>query len=132
MSAPTIHPPTSEDRQSHRGEPDTREHFQVLRQSLGTDADYQRVAEQAQSEALALRNRLREIEATLAAQQRENRALNRALHGIQDHVDATNHENRALREAREHDQALIADLDRRLAAARTRPDRPAHGRRRAR
>lgn len=80
-------------------------------------ADYQQVAESAQAENLVLRNHVLDLIAQRDEAWRDAYRLDRVLHEIQSHIDDTNAENRRLRELREDDQARIAELKRRLAAA---------------
>ncbi|HZP55001.1 hypothetical protein [Actinocrinis sp.] len=129
MITGAIHPSTS--RAAHAGAPpgSADEHIAALRRHAAEVADWQRIAEIAQAEAIEARNLLREVQAERDAALRENRGLARVLDGMQAHVDETNHENRVLRGLREDDRTLIADLQARLAAAESELDRRGRHRR---
>lgn len=117
MGTTTIHSPTGHG--AHAGPPGSEPHqiINSLRGALAEQGDWQHAAEVAQAEAMAVRNRMREVEAQRDAALREGRGLARALYGIQAHVDETNAENRRLRELRADDAARLGELEARLAAA---------------
>lgn len=124
MGTTTIHPPNSHG--AHAGPPGSDPHKIInrLRAALAEQSDWQRAAEVAQAEALAVRNRLREVEAqrdqarqTVAAY-RDRLAQSTLADRVRWHEEDLKAKVRALEDQLAAAGSALAQRDREAAAAR--------------
>ena len=124
MGTTTIHPPTGHGAPAGPPVSDPHQIISDLRHSLAADAAWQEVAERAQADALAVRNRLREVEAqrdqarqTVAAY-RDRLAQSTLADRIRWHEEDLKAKVRALEDQLAVAASALAQRDRELAAAR--------------